>query len=628
MDSQASKHSEEKANALSNPEIVGRVRFMDRWLKPFRDADEAASRRYIDANASDAGADTYDIDGEGDLLWNDEADVPDEVPIGQINYQTINNEIKQAAIAIQPPKLNIVANEDPKQGGVPNAAKIVNKYWTKCWKDGGWGREVQAGLQKVGICGLGVLTYYWSDRYGPMFENVVSRELLVNPTANNWRRLGYGGRIVKMTLREAKVKYDPNGENEYFRVGDMFEEETPNSDRKTIQIKLYWDYYTEAHIYNDKVIHRTPNLYRGITDDVPLIEQLSMIDPRGRLLPMGDNVLASGLNQACIDLTTAATNMARHGGQITLAEEKAFDEGVKRAIQNGQQQQVIFTRTPINPQNVPIHRISAEQLSPGFEAAKADMVQALDAVQGIGVGARGTGGLTGETATSALISEGRSGAIPTQARVRQEEWLTRMAEAFVAMMQSFGGPTEDDPGNAQTRMLWQAFSSVTEVCVEPGSTSFRNPATSEQSALQLYIGIMQQMPAWESMAAKGVVPAIPSPIAAFQHLLRAFNVNDYDNYLQPSQPAPPQSLLSPIRERLLNFMYKEGPPDIQRQVEKEAGFEPSQMPQESENELKASDVLKSSVELEKQRREHAHEDSHKILDTLLQNGQSSGKPKS
>jgi len=623
MDSQASKHPDEKERSLSNQEIISRVRFMNRWLRGFRAADESASRRYIDANASDSGGDSYDIEGEGDLMWSDdsdEADVPDDIPVGQINYATINNEIKQAAIAIKPPNLNIVANEDPHTG-VPGAAKIINKYWQKCWKDGGWGREVQAGLQKVGICGLGVLTYYWSERYGPMFENVISRDLLINPTANNWRRLGYGGRVVKMTLREAKAKYDPNGENEYFMAGEFTLEDTSNSDRKVILIKLYWDYYTEAHVYDNRVIHRTPNLYQGITDDVPLIEQLSMIDPRGRLLPMGDNVLASGLNQACVDLTTAATNMARHGGQITLAEEKAFDEGVKRAIQNGQQQQVIFTRTPINPQNVPIHRVSAEQLSPGFEAAKADMVQALDAVQGIGVGARGTGGLAGETATSALISEGRSGAIPTQARVRQEEWLTRMAEAFVAMMQRFGGPTEADPGNPQTRMLWQAFAAVTEVCVEPGSTSFRNPATSEQSALQLYIGIMQQMPAWEGMAAKGAVPAIPDPIAAFQHLLRAFNVGDYDNYMRPAQPAPPQSLLSPIRERLLNFMYKEGPPDIQRQVEMEAGFKPSQMPTESDNEVKAaSEQMRAMTDLEKQRREHAHEDSHKILDTLLSNG--------
>lgn len=624
MDSQASRHPEEKSNALSNMEIVGRVRFMDRWLKRFRDADESASARYIDANSPAPGDSVYDIEGEEGLL-SDEADVPDDIPIGQINYATINNEIKQAAIAIQPPKLNIVADEDPKTG-VPGAARIVNKYWQKCWKNGGWGREVQAGLQKVGICGLGVLTYYWSERYGPMFENVISRELLVNPTANNWRRLGYGGRIIKMTLREARAKYDPNGENDYFTEGEWDQEVYSNSDRKTIVIKLYWDYYTEAHTYNDRVIHRTPNLYQGITDDVPLIEQLSMIDPRGRLLPMGDNVLASGLNQACVDLTNAATNMAKHGGQITLAEEKAFDEVVKRAIQNGQQQQVIFTRTPINPQNVPIHRISAEQLSPGFEAAKADMVQALDAVQGIGVGARGTGGLAGETATSALISEGRSGAIPTQARIRQEEWLTRVAETFVALVQRFGGPTEEDPGNEETRTIWQAFAAVTEVCVEPGSTSFRNPATSEQSALQLYIGILQQMPVWEGLAAKGVVPAIPDPVAAFQHLLRAYNVPDYDNYLKPSQPAPPQAMMSPIRERMLALLYKEGPPDIQRQIEEEAGLQPSQMPEQSENEIKAkaaSENLKAGVDLEKQRRDHAHEDSHKILDTLLSNGNKS-----
>lgn len=619
------KHPDEKSNSLSNLEIAARVRFMDRWMKRFRDADEVASWRYIDANSPAPGDSVYDIEGEEGLL-SDEADVPDDIPVGQINYATINNEIKQAAIAIQAPKLNITANEDPQKQGVPGAAKIVNKYWAKCWKDGGWGREVQAGLQKVGICGLGTLTYYWSERYGAMFENVISRELLINPVANNWRRLGYGGRIVKMTIRDARAKYDPNGENEYFNIGTWNDEEYSNSDRKIVQIKLYWDYYTEAHIYEDRVIFRTPNHYQGITDDVPLIEQLSMIDPRGRLLPMGDNVLASGLNQACVDLTSAATNMAKHGGQITLAEDRAFDEEVKKSISNGQQQQVIFTKAPLSPQNLPIHRISAEQLSPGFEGAKSDMVQALDAVQGIGVGARGTGGMAGETATSALISEGRSGAIPTQARVRQEEWLTRMAEAFVALMQRFGGPTEEDPGNDQTRMLWHAFASVSEVCVEPGSTSFRNPATSEQSALQLYMTVMQNMPVWEGMAAKGAVPAIPEPLAVFQHLLQAYNIKDYDNFMKPAQPAPPQNLISPARERTLTQMYKEAPADIQRQIEKELGFQPSQLPEAAEP---GSDLgrekLKALVDLEKQKREHDHEDKHKILDTMLSSSNSNGK---
>jgi len=175
-------------------------------------------------------------------------------------------------------------------------------------------------------------------------------------------------------------------------------------------------------------------------------------------------------------------------------------------------------------------------------------------------------------------------------------------------------------------MLWHAFASVTEVCVEPGSTSFRNPATSEQSALQLYIGILQQMPVWEGMAAKGAIAAIPDPVAAFQHLLRAYNINDYDNYMHPAQPAPPQNLIPPPRERTLATMYKEAPADIQRQIEKELGFQPSQLPEADENAGDRENArLKASVELEKQRREHAHEDSHKVLDTLLSSGNSNGK---
>ena len=616
---EALTHPDEKKAALSNEELRDRVRFMDRWIKRFRDSDATASANYIDASSPAPNDSIYDIGEEGDF-FSEEADIPDDIPIGQINYATINNEIKLAAIAIQVPKLNVIANEDPKQGGVPNAAQIVIKYWEKSWEDGDWGREVQAGLQKVGICGLGILTYYWSERYGPMFENVISRELLVNPNAPNWKRLGYGGRKVKMTLREAMAKYDPNGENMFFAEETYVSDagSSSNSDRKTITIKIYWDYYTEAHIYEDRVIHRTPNLYQGITDDVPLIAQASIIDPRGRLLPLGDNILAAGLNQACVDLTSASINMAKHGGQITLAEEKAFDEGTKKAIQNGQQQQVIFTRTPINPQNMPIARVPSEQPSGTFESAKAELVQALDAVQGIGVGARGTGGIAGETATSALISEGRTGAIPTQARIRQEKWLSRMAEAFVAMVQRFGGPTEDDPGNEHTRAIWQAFSAVVEVSVEPGSTSFRNPATSEQSALQLYIGVMQQMPLWEQMGAKGAINKIPDPIAAFQHLLRAHNIHNPEEFMKPTQPAPPQSLLSPVREKMLTAMYKEAPADIQRQIEKELGFQPSQMTAPDENAGKSeSEQMKANLDLEKQDRDHKHETRQKILDSLL-----------
>jgi hypothetical protein len=616
---EAMQHEDEKKSALSNDELRDRVRFMDRWLKRFRDADATASCAYIDAAAPAPDDSIYDVGEEGDL-FSEEADTPDNIPIGQINYATINNEIKLAAIAIQPPKLNIMANEDPKNGGIPGAAKIVSKYWEKMWEDGDWGREVQAGLQKVGICGLGVLTYYWSERYGPMFENVVSKELLINPNAPNWKRLGYGGRIVRMTMREAAAKYDPNGENMFFSEETLISDAggSASGDRKTITIKIYWDYYTEAHVYNDRVIHRTPNLYQGITDDVPLIVQSSIIDPRGRLLPLGDNILASGLNQACVDLTTASLNMAKHGGQITLAEEKAFDEGTKRAIQNGQQQQVIFTRTPINPQNMPIARVPAEQPSGTFESAKAELVQALDAVQGIGVGARGTGGIAGETATSALISEGRTGAIPTQARIRQEKWLTRMAEAFIAMVQRFGGPTEEDPGNEHSRALWQAFSAVTEVTVEPGSTSFRNPATSEQSALQLYIGVMQQMPVWEGMAAKGAVNMMPDPIAAFQHLLRAHNIHNPDQFMKGAEPSPPQMLISPVREKMLTAMYKEAPADIQRQIEKELGFQPSQMQAPNAGaEKNEFEKEKAAYELDKQSRQHEHETGQKILDSLL-----------
>jgi hypothetical protein len=77
-------------------------------------------------------------------------------------------------------------------------------------------------------------------------------------------------------------------------------------------------------------------------------------------------------------------------------------------------------------------------------------------------------------------------------------------------------------------------------------------------------------------------------------------------------------MLSPTRERLLVSMYKDAPEDVRRQIEKEAGFTPSVLPPEKdENQDMNKERMKAAVELEKQHREHSHTTTSKILDTLL-----------
>src|SRR5487761_2341366 len=471
---------------LKDKEIIDRINYADQKMKSFRDSDAVASRRYIDVQGAYVAASNEEDVNEPSGFYDEDGDTPQEVPVGTPNYLAINNEILISAIAMSSPTLRVIANEDPQQGGVARAGEVVAKAFEHSWDSGDWTRVTQSWLQKVGICGLGTLWYRWDELYGPSFEAVPSRRLFIDPNAVNLNRLEYGGVKVRMSMRKALRLYDPNGENGWFTSGENNFDATSNLDSNIITIKIYWDAKNEVHVFGDKVLHRDDNLYKR----VPLIFMEKFIDPRSRLLPLGDNIYASGLNQHVVDLSLIASNMAKHGGQITFADGNDFEPMTKESLEKGEQQQIIFTKGPINPQAPPMYRLAAEQLSPAWAEARREAQDALDSIQGVTLTERG-GTTPGVTATQSVMAESRGGARPTQARSDYERGLTRMARAYVEMMQRFGGPTESSPGTNDTRMVWLAFKNVQEVQVIEGSTSFANPATNQQAAMQLYTTVVQ-----------------------------------------------------------------------------------------------------------------------------------------
>jgi hypothetical protein len=56
-----------------------------------------------------------------------------------------------------------------------------------------------------------------------------------------------------------------------------------------------------------------------------------------------------------------------------------------------------------------------------------------------------------------------------------------------------------------------------------------------------------------------------------------FSVKDYDRLVLPPTAPPPPPAEEPDVKELLNFSYKDAPPDIQAQIEKMYGFDPSAM---------------------------------------------------
>jgi hypothetical protein len=611
------EYEERPENELSDQEVVSRLNQYDTWLKRFRDNDNLASYRYLDANAPTVGAAEDYIDA--DDAYQDEADTPDYIPVGQPNYLAINNETKIAAIAMGRPALHVRAHENPEENedAVPNAGEIVAKAWEQSWENGNWRRETQAGLQKLGICGLGVLWYRWDTRYGPCFEHVTSNRLLFDPHATNLLRMDAGGVKVRMSLREAIKKYDPDEEKGYFRSKPInpTAEDNRSLDTTVVTIRLYWDRDVEVHEYQSKVLHRSKNLY----GEVPLIPIEGFNDPRGRLLPLGDNVFASGLNQQVVDLASVLSNMAKHGGQVTLADPNWFTPETKVALQEGQQQQIIFGQGPLNPQAVPMMRVSAESPSPAWTGARQEAQSALDGIQGVTPAQRGQQ-QPNVTATQAVMVEQKAGARPTQARADYEMWITRMARAYVSMMQKFAGPTPNDKGTKETVEIWKAFKAVYDVKVVEGSTSFNNPAADLQSSMQLFTTITQAFPLFETLAGQGLIDALPNMKQILGDVLRAASKQNLEQYWVKLPQQQGQQKPDPHHEKTVADLYDKAPPDVRRQIEQALGLQPSQVgetPDNSESEKGQSAVVKQLLdqqhEREMQGREHLHDLRKHIL---------------
>ena len=630
---------------LTDSEIVGRVRLASGWLRNFRLSDIASSNQYIDANGQTNGADDG-WDDETGATFRSVADVPDVIPIGQPNYMAINTEVSGAAVSSQTPKLHIRADEDPNTG-FPGSPAIVQMAWSQSWVNGGFKREMRAAYQKRKISGLGCIWYRWDENFGFVIENVTSNRFFFDPHTTNFRRLRYAGVAVNMPLSEAIRKYDPDGKKGYFsidtsdpmsgppenafkralnKVRDVFfntdDTAGASTERTTCKIYIYFDRENEVHVYNDQVILRTDNLY----GQVPLFFRALFIDPRDRILPLGMNVYARGLNQWLVWLSSIAADTAKNGGTITFFDTNKIKGAERTALENGSARQLIGLNAPLSAQAPPAWRLPADQLSPAYGTARAEVQAALDGIMGSSGGARGEVP-PGVTATATMLSESKSNAMLVDEVMEFENWCTDVATAFVMCVQRFGGPVEGEKVPNEAKLVWHAFNSVHSVNVVSGSTSFSNPATELQASMQLYTTITQSWQLWEEQAAKGMIDKVPNMTAVFNDMLIAFNRTNIDEYWKPAPPKPQGPAALPIDlVRWMASNYKTAPPDIQRQIEQMLGFQPSQtgMPQEQEKPDHALHAMLLEHEMEKmklaakaqeQQSDHIHDTRMTTLET-------------
>lgn len=653
---------------LADDEIIGRVRYADGELKKFRDADLTASCAYIDANGATSGT-----EGGWGSGWGQEfrpaLDVPEVVPVGQPNYMAINVEIGGAAVGSQVPKLHVKANDQPAVDGKPavNIPAIIQGAWNQTWKNGGFKREMRGGWQKRNIAGLGCVWYRWDSDFGFVIENVTSNRFFFDPHARSFKRLRYGGVVVFMPMSEAIQTYDPNGENQWFDSDNWDGASTPETitaeaaerqtkerlstgtdelfgasgERQTVKIYIYFDMQSEVHIYNEQIIHRTENLYGC----VPLLFSSLFNDPRDRLLPLGMNVFARGLNQEIVWLASIASSTAKNGGPITLYDTNVINGETEVALQRGSSQQMIGIKSPLNPQRPPIHRIAGEQLPDGYGVARQEAQMAMDGIMGTTSGQRGQTPAN-VTATASMLAESKSNAMQIDGQTTFEEWVGDVATAWVSCVQKFGGPVEGKPTPEKSKVLWHCFVSVLEVSVVTGSTSFSNPGTELQASMQLFTTITQSWPLWMQLAAQGLTDQVPNLKMVLNDLLIAFNRSNLEEYWQNAPPPPsPQMTLPKDIAMVMQVIYQYCPPDVQREIEQAIGLQPSQMPpQPQDGEAEKPDnsgaiaalqahmeAAKMQHETQSQQADQIHQARMAVVDTASQiainNAKAAAEPK-
>lgn len=484
-------------------EIRARCEAGKQFLSTFAETDRNFCRRLIDSRGEALlGHDGSNLTPQGNT-------VPQEVPEGLINWLGTNLRIKQYAVGINEPRFKV---EHPD----PLGAQIVEEDMKKRWRDYGWMDIARRTYLRATTSGMAFVFVRWHDDR-PHIELVDSWHVIVDPsvTSNTWNRMRYCGRTIFMPLEEAVETYG----RRYFE--DTLKDGEEDALRPPVEITVYFDREEEVHLYRDEVLHRDKNLY----GDLPLIIDKGD-DNLLSTFYLGDVAQALGIQSQIDVMTQSLNNIARNGRSVTFVDASAVDESQQEQLQNGEEEGFIFVEGMTAKEAV--YRLPAEPPSAAQLESLSMMMRGMDSVTGVTDYQRGTPTDSGRTATEAAIIGQQSGARGVANRKRFEALVDAMARWAVRLVALFGRVETDEDFE-----FWSACNNVEDISVVEASTSFRDPAFEQQSALQLLQLAVQVYPV---MMQTGVQLKLE---AFLDDALRAYHRQDVDRYRTVGPPMLP-----------------------------------------------------------------------------------------
>lgn len=496
----------------SDDQIKARIRSGKGVIRSYSESDQLYSARFLDPTSETATTDPSVFTIDNDTLgWN--SDVAEGVP----NTFMINVNTKVSAICVNDPDFRVLSEDND----VPH---VMRQWLRQIWKTQDVSRTSVRTAQKWMISGLGICRYMWdSEARCPDAEFVQSWHFFHDPNAKSWRRLKWAGCVVVMAKEEAKEFYGT----------DEFNVDPDAGDSDTVNIDIYWDMTTEAHVCNGKVLKKTENLYGR----PPFLFLEGDPNPNQSRYPIGDGRVTAGVCKMISNLYQMMANTAINGGPITFVNTNLLDSAAEKGLHEAIEQGVVPVRD--NPDNV-YRRVGSEPLAPALLEGLASMQRAIDASMGVTAFQRGQSveGTTTATETMAMVQQ--SGSRGVEARVKFERFLDELANTFVYLQLLFGGPNDEvQDQHPMETIVWHAAGMTDEVHVVEGSTVFRDPNMDQQQAMTLFNLAIQATPVMAQSVGK-----MPDLARLWQDVLTSFGRRDASVYVVdvPQAPAPEQGM--------------------------------------------------------------------------------------
>lgn len=273
-----------------------------------------------------------------------------------------------------------------------------------------------------------------------------------------------------------------------------------------------------------------------------------------------------------INETRSAMIRARKGSLRKYFYRKdSFSDASIQALRSDRDNTMVPVedQTPFNDVMAPVPAISTQsELYHHSETILAD----FDRVSGVSEYQRGELPEIRRTATEANIIQDAINARAADKLGRIEKGVAEVGRRLLQLAQQYMDKEKAARiTGSQGQTMWFTYSASDiegefDFSVEAGSMRPINETGRRQEALQMLQTFIPLMSA-------GIV----NPYALAEHVLRnGFGIASPEKFLmQPQEPGQGQQDQKPFEKLIESINYKDAPPDIQRQMEQQAGFQPS-----------------------------------------------------